>query len=314
MMRISIVSGLCLTAFLNVACGSDEGRDSGSRGSGGANAGVGGATDGAGGSDTGGGQGTGGATGTGANTGSGGTSGGVGCAGADLLCEDFESIADGQLPTGGGWLARDPSCGSQSFSMGVSGENPRGASSKVLKVTNHSYASCRLASSFPASDDFWVRAFIYWDESVSFSDKEILAIDLHPPDGAGKDDPALRFGDRSKDPCVGTPGPQVTMIGLGGGEVTGCDGDVQTPKGEWYCFEAHVQQSGNLLVNTFVNGTSTKFQSVGKPDVDTLDLGQAPSSKLNHVRLGFFTHNSSGQGNLYIDDVAVSTSRIGCSD
>lgn len=308
-------------AFLNVACGSEEGGRSdnspgGGSETGGAPQGTGGTPLGTGGDGNG--NGSGGmdmGPGTGSTTGSGGApSGGTGCAGADLLCEDFEDVAEGQVPTGGGWVARDASCGSQNFSMGVTTEKPRGASTKVLKVTNHSYASCRLASSFETADDFWVRAFIFWDASVDFTDKEILAIDLHPPSGLNKDDPAVRFGDRSKEPCTATPGPQVTMIGMDGGEVTGCDGDVQTPKGEWYCFEAHVQQGGNLLVDTYVNGTAIKYESVGKPQVPTLDLGQAPTEKVNHVRLGFFTHNSSGQGNLYIDDVAVSTTRVGCAD
>lgn len=256
---------------------------------------------------------SGGGPGSGGETATGGSSG-VGCSEADLFCADFEEVAVGDLPTGEGWVARDVSCDSQNFSMEVSSEQVRAGSSKALKVTNHSYASCRLAAAFPESDDFWVRAFIYWESSVDFTNKEILAIDLHPPSGLGKDDPALRFGDRSKDPCIGAPGPQVTMIGLGNGEVTGCDDATPTPKGAWHCFEAHVRQSGNLLVNTYVNGTAIQYQSTGKPLVDTVDLAGPPVAKLNHVRLGFFTHNSSGQGNVYIDDVGISTARLGCGN
>jgi hypothetical protein len=263
---------------------------------------------GSGGGSVGGGASDGGAPGTG------GGSNGIGCEDADLFCADFEDIADGMIPSGGTWVARDASCGGQGFKMAVAGDNPRGTSTKALKVTDHSYATCRLAAKFPDSDDYWVRAFIYWDESVSFTNKEILAIDLHTESGLGKDDPALRFGDRSKEPCTGTPGPQITMIGLGNGEVTGCDNATPTPKGAWHCFEAHVRQSGNLTVNTYVNGTAIKYQSVGKPLVETLDLGGPPVQKVNYVRLGFFTHDSSGKGNVYIDDVGISTTRLGCGN
>jgi len=327
-MRILPLSASCLLAFLNLACGpgdeeqSNDGTTPGpstggaptvsddAPGSGGAPDGTSG---GSGGIDMSGG--TGGVDGGGGGSGGGGDIGGVGCAGADLLCETFEGISDGDVPTGGPWVTRDASCAGQgNFSMGVSGDNPRGTSAKALKVTNHSYASCRLAASFDTVDDFWVRAFIFWEEGVDFGNKEALAVDLHPPSGLGKDDPAVRFGDRHKEPCVETAGPQVTMIGFPGGEVTGCDASLATPKGKWYCFEAHVRQSGNLLADTYIDGTALSYESKGKPQVETMDLGGPPGEKVNHLRLGFFTHDSSGTGNVYIDDVAVSTTRIGCSD
>lgn len=257
---------------------------------------------------------SGGTSGDGGTSSGGSLSSGIGCEGADLFCEDFESVAAGTIPSGGGYIARDASCGSQGFGMEVSGDKPRLTSTQALKVTDHAYASCRLATSFTESDDFWLRAFIYWEEGVDFTNKEILAIELIPASGVNKDDPSMRFGNRSKEPCTMTPGPQVTMIGLGGGEVTGCDGAVPTPKGEWFCFEAHVRQSGNLLANTYINGVANEYESVGKPKVDTVDLGGAVAEKINHVRMGMFTHDSTGKGNVYIDDVAISTTRLGCGN
>lgn len=245
--------------------------------------------------------------------GSGGTSGTVGCAGADIFCEDFEAIGDGEIPTGNGWSTRDASCGSMSFAMGVSGDNPRGASSKALKVTNHSYAQCRLSRAFETKDEFWVTAHVYWDPAVDFAGKEILAMDLHPDSGLGKDDPAVRFGSRSKEPCTASPGPQITMIGLGGGEVTGCNDATPIPKGEWYCFEAHVRQPDSLTVKTYINSTELMYQSSGKPLVSELVSAAVPSEKINNLRLGMFTHNSTGAGDVYVDDVSVSTTRVGCN-
>ena len=284
--------------------GDNGGTAAGGQGSGGGHSG---------GSDSGGTNGGGGSNSGGSDTG-GSTGSGIGCQDADLFCEDFESVAAGTIPSGGGYVARDASCGAQNFGMEVSGDKPRLTSTQSLKVTNHAYASCRLATSFTESDDFWLRAFIFWEEAVDFTDKEILAIELIPASGVGKDDPSMRFGNRSKEPCTMTPGPQVTMIGLGNGEVTGCDGALPTPKGEWFCFEAHVQQSGNLLANTYINGAANQYESVGKPKVDTIDLGGPVTEKINHVRMGMFTHNSTGMGNVYIDDVGISTTRLGCGN
>jgi len=246
---------------------------------------------------------------------SGGNSGnGTGCSEADLLCEDFEDISEGDVPTGAGWSTRDSSCNMMNFSMGVTGDMPRGDSKKALKVTNHSYAQCRLSSSFESVDEFYVRAFILWDTDVDFANKETLAIDLLPDSGKGKDDPAVRFGNRSKDPCNGAPGPQITIIGLGGGEATGCNNMPPLPKGKWYCLEAHVQQSDKLIVSSKIDGKDLTYTSTGKPVVSQIESERTPSEKLNNIRLGFFTHNSTGKGDVYIDDVAVSTKPIGCGD
>jgi hypothetical protein len=267
-------------------------------------------------------------TGTGGTSGTGGTAGGPGgtagmggssgrtgsvaCTGSELLCEDFEDVAVGSIPSGGPWVARDGSCSSGNFSMGVTGELSH-LGNQALKVTNHSWAQCRLAGNFGTVDDFWVRAFIYWEESVDFADKEILALDLLPQSGLGKDDPAIRFGSRSKDPCIATPGPQITIIGLSGGEQTGCSSS-EPPKGQWHCFEAHVTQSSAVSVKTYINDVGLSYQSSGKPVTETIDTPSAPAEKINHIRLGFFTHNSTGMGNVYLDDVAVSTTRLGCGN
>ena len=236
------------------------------------------------------------------------------CQDADLFCEDFESIALGNVPTGAGWVPLDSSCASQKFYTGVS-ELPEslGSSQRALNARDHAYASCRLTTEVPESDEFWIRSHIYWDENIDFSNKESLSIEMMPAEGVAKDDPSLRFGVRSKEPCTASAGPQITMIGLGGGEVTGCDGDVAMPKGQWVCFEAHVQQGANLVVESFIDGQALSYESVGKDAVEALDLGNIVSAKINHLRLGYFTHNSSGKGDVWIDEFAMATSRLGCS-
>lgn len=259
--------------------------------------------------------GTGGTTGTGGDgTGTGGATGGsgavgMGCSAADIFCEDFESVAEGQLPDG--WSERESYCEMQGMLMGVATDQPRGSSTKALKITNSSPGNCRIAREIGTVDDFWVRAYVYWGSSVDFSTKEVLAIDLIPSSALGKDDPAIRFGSRTKEPCTATPGSQVTLIGFGE-EVTGCGGANPLPQGKWYCIEAHVQQSGDLSVETFIDGADLTYSSKGKPDVDVVSLGAAPSEKVNHVRLGVFSTPETVMGDVWVDDIAVSTTRIGC--
>lgn len=211
----------------------------------------------------------------------------------------------------GPWHALDESCQYQmaTFSMGVTSDQKNGGS-QSLKITNKHFAQCRLSGAFDAADDFWVRTYEYWDAGLDLSNRETLAVDL-TPGYRSADDPAVRFGNRSKAPCEEYAGPQVTIIGLAGGESTGC-GSRTLPQGEWYCFEAHVQQAGNLTIQTYINGEAISYQSTGKPETDSIGTESPLSEKLDNIRLGIFS-TGEATGNVYIDDVAVSTTRIGCA-
>ncbi len=267
-------------------------------------------------SSTGGGVSTGGDLGTGGGVGTGGgTPGtGVGCAGADILCETFESLAPDGLPSGDGWIDRTSECADVAY-MGASAlPLPRGASTQTLKISKAIYAPCRLAKSIAAPDDFWVRAYMYWDSNVDLTDKEVLAMELIPQKAidAKSDDPSVRFGHRSKQPCTESPGPQVTLIGFGE-EHTGCDGDTPIPRDSWYCFEAHIQQGTSLKVETYVDGKKLVYKSNGKADVEAIEA-PGVTEKITHLRLGMFSTSSQLPGDIYVDDVAVASSRVGCGD
>ena len=297
---------------LGCSAGSTDGNDGtdsldgsgGTTGSGGSTS-TGGTTPGSGGA-----LGSGGGTATGGTNTGGAPSGVVGCTGSELLCEDFEDTAVDATP-GAPWGTRDSSCAYQSgFGMGVSEANPH-LGSKSLKVTNTSYAQCRISASFGEADDFWVRAFVHWDSASDFSSREILELDLHGAAGSNCDSTAIRFGNRSKAPCEATPGPQITLMDIAGGEQTGCSTSTQIPKGEWYCFEAHVSQASTVSVKTYINGDEFSYASTGKPETTTIDTPSAPSQKMTFLRLGLFSTTST-MGEVFIDDVAVATTRLGC--
>lgn len=238
--------------------------------------------------------------------------GSVACTGSELLCEDFEAVAEGAVP-GAPWLPLDPSCEFQTsqFSMGVSSEqvNPESGSTRALKVTNKHFAQCRLSGQFEPVNEFWVRAFAYWGTELAIDNRETLDIDLTPGFRTA-DDPAVRFGYRSKAPCEEYAGPQVTIIGLAGGEVTGC-GSRTMPQGQWFCFEAHVNQTSVLDVRTYIDGVAMQYQSIGKPLTESIATEGAITEKLDHIRLGIFS-TGEAQGTIFLDDVAVSTTRLGC--
>lgn len=150
-------------------------------------------------------------------------------------------------------------------------------------------------------------------ESVDFSNKEVLAIDLAPATNLAADDPAIRFGSRTKEPCTQNGGGQITIIGLGNGEATGCDGAHPLPQATWYCFEAHVTQTGGTVsAKTYIEGEGLTYSSSGKEPTETID-STGVTAKVNHVRLGMFSTTSNLTGVVFVDDIAVSGARIGCN-
>lgn len=226
-----------------------------------------------------------------------------------LLHEDFEAVDEGSLP-GAPFHPLDDSCqySADQFHMEVSAERAH-TGSKSLKITNKRYASCRLSGQFDAAPDFWIRSYMFWDPDMDTTDRETIAMDL-TPGHVSYDDPAVRFGYRSKQPCTQLAGPQVTIIGIGGGEVSGC-GARALPRGQWYCFEAHVTQESNIDVRTYINSEALTYQSVGKPQTESITSLGAPSQPLDHIRLGLFS-TGEANGYVFVDDVVVATERIGC--
>jgi hypothetical protein len=136
---------------------------------------------------------------------------------------------------------------------------------------------------------------------------------LAPGSNLTADDPAVRFGSRTKEPCTAHGGAQVTVIGLGNGESTGCDGNHPLPQDSWYCFEAHITQSGTTLVaETYINGEAMSYQSSGMTAAPNV-TSEGISAKVDHLRLGIFSTDSGLTGDVYVDDIAVSTARVGCN-
>lgn len=239
------------------------------------------------------------------------TVGSLGCSGTELLCDDFEGYAAGSVPSGGPWHPLDASCEFQlsQFSMEVSTEQANGGN-QALKINNKHFAQCRLSGQFDVHDEFWLRAYLYWDPTLDTTDRETLAIDM-TPGLRTSDDPAVRFGYRSKAPCTEYAGPQVTIIGIGGGEATGC-GSRELPRGQWYCFEAHVTQTGPIEVRTYIDGEAITYQSTGRPLEESVKTSTDVTERIDHVRLGLFS-TGEAQGYVFVDDLAIATSRLGCA-
>ncbi|HEY7376968.1 MAG TPA: hypothetical protein VIF57_32715 [Polyangia bacterium] len=280
-------------------------------GAAGASAGSGGAAAaGAGGAGTGGAAaGNGGATGgTGPGTGgSGGTAPTGPCDFAGkIMCDDFEADPLGMKPTGGPWATSQ--CFATGFTLQVDGtQHKSGARSLVSQGVP--YGDCMLHADLGTVSDFWVRAQVRWAAGAAnqFTAHEVSAFELTPT--MSTDDPGIRVGFRGDNSCQPT-GVEVNITG--GQEQTGCTG-FQPQADTWTCFELHVVRDtgdNSTTADLFIDGADQSYHVHGTPSDTVVNPNPAV---WRYLRLGTRSYSNAYPSNVYVDDIAVGTQRIGCN-
>jgi hypothetical protein len=156
--------------------------------------------------------------------------------------------------------------------------------------------------------DFWVRAQVRWAAGAAnqFTAHEVTAFELTPT--MSTDDPGIRFGFRGDSSCQPT-GVEVNITG--GEEKTGCTG-FQLQADTWYCFELHVVRdtSNMTTADLFINGADQSYNVHG---TDTNTVVNPNPAVWRYLRLGTRSYSNAYPSNVYVDDIAVGTQRIGCN-
>jgi len=250
-------------------------------------------------------SGAGGASGDGNGAGMGGTGGtpaGPCDIGGKILCEDFESIAAGMLPTEAPFAARN--CFDTTNTLKVDGGAHHSGSQALLGM-NIPYADCQLSADLGASlSEYWVRAWIYYGTAApTASTHEVTLFELVPK--ANTDDPSIRVGYRG-DTCMPI-GVEVNITG-GGQEETGCTG--QTPTANtWYCYVLHVKQmASSVTTDLSIDGTDQSYTNHGNAQMEIT----SQVAGVRYLRLGPRSYSGNWANPIYVDDVAVATQALGC--
>lgn len=335
-MRISTVSGLCLLAFQSIACapvsGPSEDGGGGTTGTGatgsGATTGAGGEVGaggvvGGGGIVGAGGTGSGGELGgTGATTGAGGTTNGtgVGCAGADIVCDDFEG---GTLD-----LTKWRKVAATMGGMDPAIDSTKGHDSATSLRVEPAGGTGRFltsAAAFPAGGELYVRAYMNFGSATKDMTGHGGFIVGATQDTNSNE---LRFG-ASKDGC-NAPNflldlnhiPTDKTICSSGHITGGNPADAPDPDGitleanTWYCVETYWDTN----VGEFRLWIDDVEQTALHADADAwCPIGQTCASPPNPwpidftlVKFGVQNYNGTS-GNIWYDDVAFATQRIGCN-
>jgi hypothetical protein len=268
--------------------------------------GIGGGSAGLGGS-AGAGAGTGGSAGDAGGGTGGGASGGMGGAGGPctapglIFCKDFEADPVGMEPSGTPWVA--PNCFDMQRVLEVDDTQAKSGTRSLLSSLI-GYDDCTLRADIGTVTDFYVRSYVRFGAGADFGSHEVTIFELAP--SASTDDPEIRIGFRGDNSCIPTGG-EVTITGQG--EITGCSG-FQYQADTWYCVEAHVNQTNGVTVEVWIDGVAQSFNvtqmpqnPVSKPDWST---------PARYLKLGIRSYSGPATWQLWNDDVAVGTQRIGC--
>jgi len=250
---------------------------------------------------------SGGSEATGGDSGSGGNSVILGCTEADLFCFDFEDTTAGMKPSGEPW---EPSnCSDQTYSAAVtaaSGMN--GSQGYVTSGASTGTNYCALVGDIGTPSEFWVRAFIKIGGTDPDAEHEVTFFELGP---STSDDPELRIGYRGDGSCPNNGGVhQGFELGATqgpGGEYTGCTG-LKPVANEWYCLEVHVDQTAGttLVADLYVDSVQQDYLVHSMPQTEVLG-----NFAVQYLKVGMQSYG--GQfGELVLDDLSVSTTRMAC--
>jgi hypothetical protein len=249
--------------------------------------------------------------GRGGSSGAGGSSsqaGSVGCA-ALPLCDDFEGVAAGSAPDPTKWMATalsDCATTAPEPTVDASQHHSGTRSLKVAGTANFcDYAMVGNAAAFAAIGNivygrYWVRfetalpaghtAFMIFPDQMSGHALRM-----------GGQNSALQWNRQSDDATLPSQSP------------TGIALSKVPPVGDWMCLEFMIDQAQGLI-STWVGGdlvAGLVADATPTADVD-MAWGQTYRPKLTSFNLGWQNYGA-GALNLWFDDVALSSTRIGCN-
>ncbi|MDI1483945.1 hypothetical protein [Polyangium sp. y55x31] len=246
-----------------------------------------------------------------------GGSGGMGGAGgaafdcANLpLCDDFEAQAAGQAPDPARWAVVMPNC-MGSGTAAVDATQAHSGKNSVLVTgkggyCNHVFIS--HAAAFAELGDVVYGRF-YLRMSADQGDGHTTFMAMRDENDGPKD---LRMGGQSKILMWNRESDDATLPSL---SPTGIGMSVPLTADKWRCIEFQVDQAAGAL-RTWVDGNEVAglvIDGTPTPDVDQQWITQKPNwkPKVTDLKLGWESY--AGQDmNLWFDDVALATTRIGC--
>lgn len=249
----------------------------------------------------------------GATAGSGGSGGGgasgapgkSGCELADILCLTFEDLSAGAMPTGAPFQAYN--CAGQSTSTDLLVEDGKGkGGGKAFTSKKSLNGGCNLLADLGEHAELWVTADVMFSAGVPVGTvHELTPFEVTK---TATDDPGIRPGIRADNSCNSWPGAELNITG--GGERTGCTA-FKFMTGEWYCLEVQIKnQAAAVEGDLHIDGEKQPFH-IHQDAVTTVVNMDWTGARM--LRLGSRSYSSQVDAPIYVDNLSVSTTRVGCT-
>jgi hypothetical protein len=253
-----------------------------------------------------GGTGSGGGSGAGGGAGTSGAAGKSGCELADILCLTFEDVGAGSMPQGEPFQPYD--CGGQSTSTDLLVEEGKGKDgSKGLTSKKSLNGGCNLLADLGDHPELWVTADVMFSGGVPVDTvHELTPFEITK---SATDDPGIRPGIRADNSCNSWPGAELNITG--GGERTGCTA-FKFMTEQWYCLEVQIKnQAAAVEGDLHIDGEKQPFH-IHQDEATTVVNMDWTGARM--LRLGARSYSAEVQSPVYIDNLSVSTSRVGCTE
>ncbi len=240
------------------------------------------------------------------SAGSGGeASGKSGCELADILCLSFDDVTSGSMPQGAPFQPYN--CAGQATSMDLLVEDGKGkGGSKALTSKKSLNGGCNLLADLGDHAELWVTADVMFSAGVPVGTiHELTPFEVTK---TATDDPGIRPGIRADASCNSWQGAELNITG--GGERTGCTA-FKFMTEQWYCLEIQIKnQAAAVEGDLHIDGVKQPFH-IHQDEATTVINPDWTGAKL--LRLGSRSYSSEVQSPVYVDNLSVSTTRVGCT-
>ncbi len=227
-----------------------------------------------------------------------------GCANADILCLTFEDIAPGSMPQAAPFQKYN--CAGQSTSTDLLVEAGVGVNGSQALTTKKSLnGGCNLLADLGAHPEFWVTGDVKFSAGVPVA----TVHELTPFEVTAtlSDDPGIRPGIRADSSCNSWQGAELNITG--GGERTGCTG-FKFATDTWYCLEVQVKnRAAAVEADLSIDSVKQPFHIHQEEFATVVNMDWTGAKML---RLGSRSYSANVLSPVYVDNLSVSTTRVGC--
>lgn len=219
----------------------------------------------------------------------------AGCPSGSVFCDDFEAVTT----LGGAWTmdntlaATIKVVNTYTTTPGPTAAHSGKNSVQISFGTGNGYAMIVEKMGFPAPTGYWGRVWLFIETPAGDTGHDVYI----------EGSTAMDLQNHGARPLNTQKGLITINIDPVGNAEAGANSTTPIPRGAWTCFEWQISATGGTgNIVTYVGGATTPIVSLNGKAIEALV----------EQRVGYERYNAGTAGNLWIDDYAIGSKRLGC--